>query len=1489
MRKPLRFFAAFVISVVLFVPGALAGPGGIRKPPVSPEAVVAKDVAAGKITKGEAALYRAQLLFTPSRAPERYRARAAGMPKICATGRIRKVLESWNDLSDEGRSIVPAYLHPGIRRDRSFVRKGTRPAGSVQPAAGAAQPAAGAAKIELGDDPNAPPYQYTYTTTNFLIHYNTSGTHRLMQTQDSNHNGIPDIVELAGTVLEDSWIWYTNEGYRLPPETDTYYYNIYFENPQGAGWLGYTYPIDWPDSHSRSFIALDADFSGQHLPDGTPIAAFDQMRTTASHEFFHACQFAYDANEDNWWMEATAVWVQDQVGAEWDAVNDYVGWVMYFLYYPEVSLDSEDDFYRWYEDVLWPIFLQSHIDPDAEYPSASQPGSCPLIRRIWEACEGPPSAIEAMQTVLAASHPGGFDAAWQEFLVANYTADYPEAAQFPDEYGNLWYNGDIYTYPTGSRTPSNFLPEGLGANYIRFHSIGSPGYDLTALFSATTWSPNWTGILVGKRTSGGYTRLDTASGVEVALAGFINDYSQAVLIVSPVVAASPSAYAFSYSGQLTVGDNQPPAPDPMTFFAPPHAGGASQIAMTATTASDDRTPPVQYRFEETTGNTGGSSSSWQSGTDFTDGSLETNTRYGYRVRARDSADPHNYTQYSLTAYAYTLCSTPDAPVLHDPAPTKLYITISAADGNPAWTEYAVYNQTAGNYISATGQASGSAFWAARSTWEGIRITGLAPSTSYSFVVKARNGDAVETGFSPAGSMSTLAADTTPPVVSNVAVVPTWVKEHLTSTVDITATGSDLVTGGSDIVAAEYWVDTADPGQGNATAMSPADGAFDSPTEAVMATLSVAGWSIAQSPYDLYVRVQDESGRWSTPVHFEIEVVDGIPPDAVNDLAGVPAPAGIEEAVGLSVSSASSETSGKEAARAVDSSTATTWASAPQAEASGETILFDLASPAVISKVTLYTSDRVDLFPASFKVKVSDGTDWWSVVAEKDYQASAGANTWCFGARLAAQIEIEIAETPLDTSSGLYSAEIAEVQSYADISGTRRINLSWSAPHDTGPTAAAASYLVKWSTDEAALAGSFVGTIPPDAPPVPGAAGSPQSMQVTGLDPGVTYWFGVKSVDDYDNWSDISNVVSVATLGDPRPYVALDSPQDESELDIPTPPTFTWHANMYDTFKVQFSNVPTFPARPYKDALGRRAKTYKFGVRRTRTYFTPSKGQWKTIKKLAAGMDGTLYWRIEARASKNRLLGVAYSEVYSEYGFNTGTFVDTQFGPCHDKEGTPAVWPDNRPQFVWDVTNPVYSKFYIDFAATADININDRRNTYSVLSRNRSRTWFRPTAGQWKQIKKRFAGVNAGLIYWRVRGFDADKAFSAVSAAAPLLVDSPTFQLRKPGPRHDGTVHPEEPFVLEWGINGEGYNQFQAQVSLSDAFPKGRSTMNLRRVKDKYACNVTKGQVKRLKKLADAAGTDTFYWRLIATDVDHAISVESEAQSVILSVEPVNPE
>ena len=40
---------------------------------------------------------------------------------------------------------------------------------------------------------------------------------------------------------------------------------------------------------------------------------------TAAHEFFHAVQFAYDAADDQWFMESTATWMEDEI---YDDVND---------------------------------------------------------------------------------------------------------------------------------------------------------------------------------------------------------------------------------------------------------------------------------------------------------------------------------------------------------------------------------------------------------------------------------------------------------------------------------------------------------------------------------------------------------------------------------------------------------------------------------------------------------------------------------------------------------------------------------------------------------------------------------------------------------------------------------------------------------------------------------------------------------------------------------------------------------------------------------------------------------------------------------------------------------------------------------------------------------------------------------------------------------------------------------------------------------------
>jgi arylsulfatase A-like enzyme len=70
------------------------------------------------------------------------------------------------------------------------------------------------------------------------------------------------------------------------------------------------------------------------------------------------------------------------------------------------------------------------------------------------------------------------------------------------------------------------------------------------------------------------------------------------------------------------------------FAVPPTALAADRVTMTSVTgvAAVD---PVEYRFTETTGNFGGTTSGWQTSPVFIDAGLLPNTRYAYKVEVRD--------------------------------------------------------------------------------------------------------------------------------------------------------------------------------------------------------------------------------------------------------------------------------------------------------------------------------------------------------------------------------------------------------------------------------------------------------------------------------------------------------------------------------------------------------------------------------------------------------------------------------------------------------------------------------------------------------------------------------------------------------------------------------------------------------------------------------------------------------------------------------------
>jgi hypothetical protein len=102
------------------------------------------------------------------------------------------------------------------------------------------------------------------------------------------------------------------------------------------------------------------------------------------------------------------------------------------------------------------------------------------------------------------------------------------------------------------------------------------------------------------------------------------------------------------------GDLVSPAPNAMTWASVPSATDQTSITMTATAATD--LDGVEYLFEETSNNPGGTDGIWQDSPIFTDTGLTTGTSYTYRVKARDKSPNANETGWSSS-----LSATPSLP------------------------------------------------------------------------------------------------------------------------------------------------------------------------------------------------------------------------------------------------------------------------------------------------------------------------------------------------------------------------------------------------------------------------------------------------------------------------------------------------------------------------------------------------------------------------------------------------------------------------------------------------------------------------------------------------------------------------------------------------------------------------------------------------------------------------------------------------------------
>ena len=89
-------------------------------------------------------------------------------------------------------------------------------------------------------------------------------------------------------------------------------------------------------------------------------------------------------------------------------------------------------------------------------------------------------------------------------------------------------------------------------------------------------------------------------------------------------------------------------------------------------------------------------------------------------------------------------------------------------------------------------------------------------------------------------------------------------------ITLTAEVSDATTGNSDIIQAEYFVNTVGSG-GDGKPMIASDGAFGSPTEGVTASIDVSLWDVGQ--YTLYVHGKDAVCNWGATEPVVLNVTE----------------------------------------------------------------------------------------------------------------------------------------------------------------------------------------------------------------------------------------------------------------------------------------------------------------------------------------------------------------------------------------------------------------------------------------------------------------------------------------------------------------------------------------------------------------------------------------------------------------------------------------
>jgi len=143
---------------------------------------------------------------------------------------------------------------------------------------------------------------------------------------------------------------------------------------------------------------------------------------------------------------------------------------------------------------------------------------------------------------------------------------------------------------------------------------------------------------------------------------------------------------------------------------------------------------------------GSNDSSWKTSGSHTFTNLSPNTQYQVKFVARDKVG--HLSEKVQNVYTKAL-----KPVISVGNANETSLVVSFSENNPSGTQYLI--SCGSKYVNAQGKLTSTPVWITPQG-KSITVSDLSPNTSYTFTVKARNGDSIETEASDAKSGKTLA-------------------------------------------------------------------------------------------------------------------------------------------------------------------------------------------------------------------------------------------------------------------------------------------------------------------------------------------------------------------------------------------------------------------------------------------------------------------------------------------------------------------------------------------------------------------------------------------------------------------------------------------------------------------------------------------------------------------------------------------------------------